>query len=352
MGKTLIYTLTEKKGGVEEYVMNLSRFRNQPSNKYGYIIIGRDTVYRDELDSLGVDYFFVPRKKNLFANVYALNQILTNNRKQYDTIYFNTSGLYYPIPYIAALKNKYKIVLHSHSSNGGWPKRIIHLINREWINRIVNERLSCSSNAGEWMFGKKKYKLIPNAIDINRFIFNEVIRQRLRNEYGIQNKFVIGSIGRLHKGKNQIYIVDILNALIKMGKDTMLLLVGEGEMKEPISKKAKELGIYERLIFPGGTDNPEYYYSAMDYFILPSLVEGFPITLIEAQANGIPCIVSDTVTKETNISGKIKFLSVGDNPEKWAEYMIEHTERYDCVDLLFNDGFDVHSLWKMIDQYV
>ena len=352
MGKILIYTLTEGKGGVEEYVLNLSRFREQPSDKYGYIVLGRDTVYREEMDSLGVDYFFVPKKKHLISNINALNQIFANNRNQYDTVYFNTSGLYYPFPYVLAAKYKYRIVLHSHSSNGVWPKKIIHLFNRSWISRLVDVRLSCSKYAGDWMFGKKKYTLIPNSIDIERFKFNVENRKVLRNRYDIDNKIVIGTIGRLHKGKNQSFIVEILSELIKCEKNAVFLLVGEGEMKKPILEKAKEYGVEDKVIFVGQSNNPEFYYSAMDYFLLPSFMEGFPITLIEAQANGIPCIVSDTVTNETNISGKLKFLSIKDEPQEWARYMIEHAERYDCLDCLYEKGFDVHLLWKIVDHYV
>ena len=159
MGKTLIYTLSDGIGGVEEYVLNLSRFRKLPSSKYGYIVLGESTPYKEELERLGVEYFFVPKKKALFSNIKRLKSVLKECRKTYDTIYFNTSGLYYPVPYVFAKIYKYRLVLHSHSSNGEWPKSIIHLINRSWIIPRVDARLACSIYAGKWMFGKKDFAI-------------------------------------------------------------------------------------------------------------------------------------------------------------------------------------------------
>ena len=345
MGKVLIYILTEGKGGVEEYVMNLSRFCTNPSSKYGYLVMGEKTVYEDELKSLGVEYYFVPRKNKIISNIREYSELLKKLRAEYDTIYFNTSGLYYPIPYIYAKKFNYRIVLHSHLTTGSSFKKPIHYLNRKWINKACSVRLACSTPAGKWMFGEhEKFTLIPNAIELDKFRFDEEIRKKCREKYGLGDSFVMGNIGRLHKVKNQIFLVDILKELIENGTDTKLLLVGEGEERSSIEKRAEELKIMDKVIFTGQTSMPEFFYSAMDCFVMPSFVEGFPITLIEAQANGIECIVSDTITKETNVSGHITYLPISQGPAIWSQKVLYSKRYQDGIDVLRKNRYDVSSL--------
>ncbi len=353
MKKILIYALTEGRGGVEEYVMNFSRFGEHPSSKYGYMVLGDGTVYEEELNHFHVDYFFVPKKRKLFSNIYVLKKIMKEQRDDYETIYFNTSGLYYPVPYLLAKKYKYKIILHAHLSDGEWFKKIIHQINQIWINKMVNVRLACSTQAGKWMFGRNEdFQVIPNAIDIERFRYNDEYRKQYKKQHGLQEKFIIGNVGRLHKIKNQQFIIDILKELVEIGLDSVLLLVGDGDMKIQLIKKAEAYKIKDRVIFTGQTNEPEWYYSVMDYFVMPSFVEGFPITLVEAQANGVPCIVSDAITTEANISKKICYMSLSESPRKWANFIMKNHERYNCEDVLMKKGFDIKNFEAFIAKYL
>ena len=351
--KVLIYIMSEGKGGVEEYVMNLARYTDAPSKKYGYLVMGKSTVYEEELRKLGVEYFFVPPKSKPLANINAYRKLLRQLRAQYDTIYFNTSGLYYPVPYLFAMWNKYRIVLHSHSVGGTNIKSVFHIINRAWIDRRVCARLSCSTPAGKWMFGEDRvFTLIPNAVKLERFIFNPGNREDCRRKYALGEDFVIGTVGRLHQGKNQVFLVEILKALLDRQVQARLLLVGDGDMRNAIGEKAEALGVSDRVVFAGQTDRSEYFYSAMDCFMLPSYAEGFPITLIEAQANGLPCVVSDRVTRETNISGRIEFLPIEASPQAWAERAVQNQGRYSCIDVLKEKGYDVSDIHDRVWKYL
>lgn len=351
--KVLIYILSEGKGGVEEYVMNLSRYSKGSANRYGYLIMGRTTVYEEELKRLGVEYFFVPSKRHVVANIITYRKIFKKLRDSYNAIYFNTSGLYYAIPYLFAVIYGYRIILHSHSTSGKKIKSFIHMFNRWWIMKFVSVRLACSKPAGEWMFGNKQsFDIIPNAVDLDRFKFCMQNRIDCRKKYGVDDYYLIGTIGRLHWGKNQVFLVEILKELLKKNVDAKLIIVGEGEMKEQIIAKAEELGVAQRVIFTGQKDSTEMYYSAMDCFLLPSFAEGFPVTLVEAQANGIPCIVSDRVTRETNISGNIKFLSLDSSPLLWAEEVMNNRERYDCMNKLNDMGYNVKKLDGLVWNYL
>ena len=345
MQKILVYILSEAKGGVEEYALNLSRYSKKPSSKYGYLIMGETSIYEEELKDLGVDYYYIPSKSKLLSNIKTYNDLLKTLRKEYSAIYYNTSGLYYPIPYILGIMNRYKIVLHSHSTKTPHVKSILHKINRLWINKFVSIRMACSTPAGKWMFGdSSEFTLIPNAVDTKRFEYDEASRKACRDRLQIGNEFVMGNVSRLHHLKNHLFLIDILYEVIKRKEEVKLLLVGDGEMRNEIFDKAKRLGIQNNVIFAGETNTPEQFFSAMDCFVMPSIVEGFPITLIEAQANGLPCVVSDTITEETNVTGHISFCSLKSCPADWAGQIIQAGPRYEGKKLIQDAGFDVLKL--------
>ena len=344
MGKVLIYILSEGKGGVEEYIMNLSRFCDNPSSKYGYLVMGEKTIYEDEMKALGVNYYYIPKKGKMISNTQAYRQLLKELRSDYDTIYFNTSGLYYPIPYIYARKFNYRIVLHSHLTTGSFLKKPIHYMNRKWINKSCSIRLACSTPAGKWMFGEQEmFTLIPNAIELEKFQFSEENRKSCREKYELGDSFVMGNIGRLHQVKNHVFLVDILKEMTEKGIDAKLLLVGDGEMRVSIENRADELRIRDKVVLAGQSNTPEFFYSAMDCFVMPSFVEGFPITLIEAQANGLPCVASDTITEETNITGNVLFENLS-NQSNWIDKILTARARYDVRDQMKKKGYDIHDL--------
>lgn len=345
--------MQEGLGGVEQYVLNLSKYCDEPHQKYGYIIIGEKTIYEDELKKLGVDYFFVTHKnKNVFRNVLELNKLFKEKRDMYDTIYFNTSGLYYPIPYILAKHYKYKIALHSHLTNGAWPKRLIHYFNRVWISKLANVRMACSTPAGEWLFGKKDFKLIPNAIQIERFRFSQNSRNEIFKKFNLDGKFVIGHIGRLTAIKNQRFLLEIFECYHALYSDSVLMVVGDGEDRKMLETLVQEKKLEESVIFVGRTEEPEYYMSAMDCFVLPSITEGFPITLVEAQANGLPCVVSDSITREVNISGNISFVSINSEASVWVDYIRNNKERYSSIEKLQSEGYDVNNLEERVYRLI
>lgn len=353
MGKTLIYGMQDKDGGVERFVVNLSKYGLGPEKKYGYIVLGNSTIFEDEFKKLGVDYFFVTHKnKSLIKNIAELQRVLKTQRKEYDQIYFNSSGIFYPIPFIFALLNNYRIVIHSHSANCQWPKKFIHLVNRGWINFFITTRLACSTAAGRFMFGNAKFTVIPNAIDIDKFIFNENDKNMIREKYGISHDdLLIGNIGRLTKVKNQIFLIEMFDELLKVNSKSKCIIVGDGEDLELLKDKCQEKKLEGKVIFTGRVDNPECFLSALDCLVMPSIVEGFPITLVEAQANGLPCVVSKNITQEVNISGEIRFCSL-DCIDDWIKNITSNFSRYDCVEQLKIKGFDVKGIEKLVNNYL
>lgn len=356
MDRILVYALSENVGGVEEYVLNLSRFNMEKECEYEYIILGSQTPYQNEMDDLKLKYYFIPKKKNLFKNIIQMNTLFRERRKYCSILYFNTSSLCYPLPYIIARRYRYRIILHSHLERANGIRKIIHLFNRTWIGKLCMAKLACSTPAAEWMFGKKHLKeieIVPNAIDLGRFKFNPSVREKIRTELQLQNYFVLGHVGRLSYVKNQSFLLEIIAETKSEGLNYKLLLVGDGKDEQKLRKRAEALNITDRVIFYGRTNHPEDLLGCMDCFVMPSLVEGFPVTLVEAQASGLPCLVSDSVAREVNVSGNIHFASLACSPQEWLETIKAlNLDRYDCLSLLIKQGFEVHGLSSRIFQLI
>lgn len=347
MGKVLIYAMLEGFGGVEEYVLNLLRYSETGAERYGYVILGEKTVYEDTLKRYGADFFFIPPKRELIKNIKSLWRLFGQLKGTYDTVYFNTSGLYYPVPFLFAKMQGYKIVLHSHSREVHDRREPIHNVNRWWIGKMAGVKLACSTPAARWLFGKKSGEaiLVPNAVDLGRFAYDEAQRKQVRQKLGLEDAFVIGHVGRFTQVKNQTRLLDILAAAKKQRLDTKLLLVGDGEDEAMLREKVRTLGISDDVVFYGSTRNTEVPMQAMDCFVLPSLAEGFPVTLVEAQGAGLPCVASDAVTKEVNITGDVTFLSLEESNETWGETILsQNVTRRNNQELLRAKGFDAADL--------
>ena len=197
---------------------------------------------------------------------------------------------------------------------------------------------------------------MKNAIDTNKFIYNKDIRRQKRKELNIENKFVVGHVGRFHPQKNHDFIIDIFKELNEKRKNSVLLLVGDGELRQSIENKVKELNLLDKVIFTGVRDDIPELLQSMDVFVFPSLYEGLPVTLIEAQATGLPCIVSDTITHEAIISSNIQSVSLQKSAEEWADKILlidNGSNRENAAIEIINSGFDVNEIAKMlIDFYL
>lgn len=363
MGKILIYGMLDGIGGVERYVLNLSASAERPAERYGYIILGSKTPYEAELKAYGVEYFFLtPKDVHLRKNIAETRELFKRLRPAYDTIYINTSGLFYPIPYLFAYNEGYRIILHSHlhlhlhlhlhSKLSEIMKYSIHYFNRSWINRLAVQRLACSTPAAEWLFGRlaKTAKIVPNAIDLDKFRFRAEVRSARRAEFQLsEDTILLGNVGRLSQLKNQRFLLEILKVCKTQGNKVKLLLVGDGEDEEMLKHAAEQDQITEDVIFYGRSDRPQELLCAMDCFVIPSLREGFPFTLVEAQASGLPCFASKEISKEVNVSGNVTFLSLEDRPDQWAERLMNaNLKRYDCMELLREKGYDVHGMEERV----
>ena len=305
--KILIIGMSSIVGGVETYIMNLCENIDLKQIQFDFLVPENfDGIYRKKIEKFGGKIYEVPNfKKHPLKSFKELKKIYKNEK--YDIIHTNlcnSSGVLYVLP--AKIINKETFVIaHSHTSSD--KHRMQHLIFRPILNIITNERVACSNVAAKWMFGnrKKDVLILNNAVNLEKFGYNEDIRKKVRTQLEIDDKFVIGHVGRFEQEKNHIFLIEIFNEIHKKNPKTVLMLIGTGSLLQSIKLKAKELNLEDSILFMGICENTYELYQAMDIFVLPSIFEGLPVVGIEAQASGLKCIFSDNVTRTSGYNFKI-----------------------------------------------
>lgn len=291
----------------------------------------------------------------------AIDQFFAEHQKEYQIVH-----LHIPNAAFIVLKTakKYGVgtrIIHSHNSRGadGLIKKIRnYVLNRQGIF-YANEYFACSESAGKYLYGKRnlnKVTIIPNAISLEKFRYDQECRKSIRDQWNISEKtLVLGHVGRFSEQKNHRFLIEIGKRLKEKELAFRLLFLGDGELKEQIRAQAKQAGVENNLIFAGVVSNPKEYMDAMDLFLLPSLYEGLPCVCVEAQANGLPCLISANVTKEVELSDYVQFLDISD-ADQWCRKIIEWSNirklevfrgNYDCSKLM---EYDIIVQAKILEE--
>ena len=174
------------------------------------------------------------------------------------------------------------------------------------------------------MMKTERFHIIPNALDMKKFLYDETGREQVRAELGLKDRLVIGHVGRFEEQKNHEFLIEVFREIAAAREDAVLLLIGEGELQDGIRRKVKDYGLTDKVRFLGVRSDVPRLWKAMDIFILPSLVEGLPIVALEAQASGVCSILADTITREVQLTDNVSFLSLNDSPGKWCEEVLSH----------------------------
>jgi glycosyltransferase involved in cell wall biosynthesis len=322
-------------GGNEMFAMNLFRHINKAKFHMDFVVYDNNRLdYFDEVIKGGSKVFFCEsNKKNkirqLIDQKHKVLHIL--NQEKYDIIHCNSCSFFGMLPgVLAGRKAGIKVISHSHNvgrAQNNWLDKILRGALKKVLCNQVDYGFSCSDFAGnskytESFIKSNRYMVINNAIETKDYIFDETKRKSARSEFGIQDdEFVIGHVGRFEEQKNQIFLIDIFYELIKMHPKSRLLFIGTGSLFEKCKEKVKKLEIEQRVIFAGQRDDVSKLYNAMDCLAFPSLFEGFPFVLVEAQINGLKCIVSDRISKSVKITRGVCFLNLDDTKQTWAEHI-------------------------------
>lgn len=333
-------------------IMNLYRNIDRTRLQFDFIIDHtEDCTYGAEIEALGGKIYVLPtfKLKNLLIYKKAWKDFFRQH-PEYEIIHGHvrsTASIYLGI----AKKYGLVTIAHSHSTSSGYGiQALIKNFLQYFIRYKADFLLACSKGSGEWLYGKKacnrdNFMIVNNAINTSKFAFNIDARNRVRNEFNLESKLVIGHVGRFIAAKNHSFLIDIFKAVHDKNTDTVLLLVGDGELRHAAEERVKELGLSDSVIFTGTRNDTPDLLQAMDVFLFPSIYEGLPVTLIEAQASGLPCIISDSITSEVCVTPIIKYVSLTKLPSQWAEIVIsaERGERGGMEHYLKNSGYDIED---------
>lgn len=325
-------------GGAESRIMDMYRNIDREKVQFHFMQHTSDKcAFEEEVLSLGGKVYHVPRfnVKNYFEYKKAWKEffVVHPEIKVVHGHMTSTAAIYLPIAKKAGVQ---VTIAHARSAgvDPGIKGKITNFLRRN-LYKKCDYRFTCSKLAGDAVFGdqnqaQRKARFIPNAIEVDKFAFDIETRVSVRQELGITDKYVIGHVGRFAPMKNHSYMLEILEQCIKIEKEknlseTVMMFLGDGPLKEEIQQKAAEKGITSRILFMGNKKDVYRYYQAMDYFLLPSFYEGLPGTAIEAQASGLPGIISDAVTEEAVVTDLMQMRSVKEDARIWAEQiMIEN----------------------------
>lgn len=227
-------------------------------------------------------------------------------------------------------------IAHAHSArdNLGIPlkKKLYNSVMQYCLRKYSNNFLACSFSAGNYLFGAKffgeKGQIINNGVDLERFNFDIAARNKVRNHFNLDKKFVIGHVGRLSDVKNQIFVLEVFSKVKQKYSDSILIIVGDGPNKEELISYAKDLQIFEDVIFLGSRNDVNELLQGMDLLLFPSKYEGLGIVILEAQATGLRCVISDIIPNEVDITSLVSRLSLDENPDVWANEVLKYNYHY------------------------
>ena len=340
-------------GGFENFIMNL--YENMDRDKIQFDIVvhmRKENDYVDRIKQMGGRVYELPRlTRNPVANLKQLYHIVKDN--PYKIVVRHTSNALVVPQLLAAKKAGAKVICHSHNETD--PKKLLHKLGRMFMEMSVDERFACSENAGTWMFGKKPYRVIHNAIHIEKFSYREEAGKKIRQEFHLGDRKVYGHIANFIRSKNHMFLLSIYKEITKIDDKAMFFCVGEGDLRPEIEEEIKRLGLQDKVILTGIRKDVPDFMSCFDVLVFPSKFEGLPLTLIEAQAAGLPCLISDTITKDVIVTeNQVEMESIEKQPEIWAKRavaMAENTDRTCQYESIKKAGYDIKTLAKWYGEF-
>lgn len=348
------------RGGAETMVMNYYRNIDRTKVQFDFLVHRQERgAYDDEIEALGGRiYRMIPIYPQNFGKYKKMLKDFFSTHKEYKIIHSHMSELGY-FAFKEAKRHGLPVrICHAHNAPHGWDlKMVMRTYFKHAMMPYITHMFMCGEESGEWLFGKKnkdKFIQLNNAIDAQKFIYNPEIAKKLRKELGIEDKFVIGHVGRFNEQKNHERLIAIFNEIQKINRDSVLLLLGNGYLEEKCKNIVNDLNLNDKVKFLGIKSNINEYLQSFDIFLFPSLFEGLPVTMVEAQAAGLHCFISDVIPKQCIITNNVDIISLNDSNEKIATEIIEkHTsfKRVGMYDVIKEKGFDIKNNAKELEGF-
>lgn len=339
--------------GVASYIMNYFRNIDHSKIKMDFVVL-RDipSPYYEIIKKNGGTVFVMPSPKNMTFYCKKIKEIYTAGK--YDIIHCNVVNSSVPYLYYAKKLEIKTRILHSHATKSAevkW-KEIRNNLITPMALKNANVFFSCSKMAGDYLFKDRPYTVINNALDLDCFKIDLKKREQIRSEMNLEDKFVIGTVGRVAYQKNPFFALDVFKQVLTKNPDTVYLWIGSGPLDDKAKVYAKEIGIDSNMKFLGNREDVRDLYQAMDVFFLPSLYEGLPVVGIEAQACGLPIVLADTITKEMKITDNVQYISLDAPKEQWVKALMKFKEfdRIDTHQQVIDSGYEITAASKRLEK--
>lgn len=343
-------------GGIGAFITNYQMHFDGNDVKLDYLIFNDEPTgaFDDKVRAMGSDIYVLPELKNsrLIGIWKKINSFFDENGKKYDAVHLHSVNIAFMV-FPAAKRNGIEyLIAHSHATVYS-DKKLNSLRNYflcKGLKKQATNYLACSVAAGDFLYGRKnrnEFIVFNNAIDCNEYAFQKEIREEYRKSLNIEDCFVVGHVGRFNEQKNHKYLVKIFEKLVRRKENAKLILIGDGPLRKDIEREIEDKGLEDKVLFLGQRSDVNKLMMAMDLFILPSLYEGLPVVGVEAQASGLPCIMSDTITEEVALTDTY-FESIKANPEVWVDKIEnikinDNTKRENVHMIIAAKGYDINQ---------
>ena len=340
------------RAGIETMLMNYYRNMDREQIQFDFLCNKKKPgAYDQEILALGGRIYRTPGLNPFkYPEYLKFMQTLFQENPDYRIVEAHNGALGVYALY-AAKKNKIPVrIFHAHgaSISRDW-KLPLKLVCKALLPLNMNHHFSCGTAAAACYFPRKTvagedYVLVPNAIELSKFRYDDLLRQRIRREYGLEEKHIVGHVGRFSPQKNHVFLLEVFSQLRTIDPMAHLVLIGEGGLQEKMKQKVKAMGLENAVSFLGNISNVNEWYQAFDVFVLPSIWEGLPVVGVEAQTADLPCIFADTVTAEIGILEKTRFLDLKEGCDRWAQAVqvaLQNKERTDVSAVIARHGYDI-----------
>ena len=344
------------RGGLESFVMNVYRKLDRDKIQFDFLMFSKTGVYDDEVLAMGARIFRMPtRRDGYLKSRKAVKDFFKTNARNYIAVHQHVSSLSSLLPMYYAQKYGIPVrILHAHSSSiskavkGRFIHQVLHFLNKRKVSEYANVYYACSNKAKHWIYDGSgvldQVIIIKNGIDTRQYAFNKNVREAVRNQMELSDDtIVLGHVGSMIPVKNHMFLLEVFKDFKKLNENSKLLLVGDGGLKNQIREKSEELGISDDVIMLGSRSDVNVLLQGFDFLVMPSLFEGLPVSLVEAQCAGLPVIASDTISSDSKLTDYLFFCPLADGPETWAyniNRILSSFKRKDCSEIVKNNGFD------------
>lgn len=354
----IINTVPTDKNGITNVIFNLHKAMDKQDLVFDYVSINEPAPsYIREIEAYGGQVFVISRSIRR-AIPYVCKLVEVIRQGQYDVVHAHGNSSTLVLEMLAAKLAGCKVRI-AHSHNTTCLSLTVHKLLNPLFQMSCTHGLACGVDAGKWLFGDRPFTVVNNGVDTERFAFQLDARQGVRRGFNLQDKHVvIGHVGAFNNAKNQEFLLDVLSELAKADDNYRLLMIGDGPLQHSVQEKTMELHLTERVIFAGATDRVEDYLSACDLIVMPSRYEGLPLSLVEEQASGLYCVVSENITQEVDKTGNLTFLPLSMGGAYWAQVireipLVSDREKASMVSIekIKASGYDIQTEVKRLKEY-